>query len=86
MPAKELQKMKTECREELERELVKKNEQELQEQKQRKKQYEKERKQLENDFQKQYNELVEFTKQLQVEGKHWREMYYRSTQNKAGNT
>lgn len=34
-----------------------------------------------NEFVKQYNELVDFTKQLQEEGKHWREMYYRNAQN-----
>lgn len=38
--------------------------------------------QIEADFVKQYNELVEFTKQLQEEGKKWRDMYYAGTQNK----
>lgn len=42
--------------------------------------------QLENSFRKQYNDLVEFAKQLQDEGKYWREMYRRSVQNIPKNT
>lgn len=72
--------------EKIKQEYVKKNEQVKLEQEQRKTQYEKEREQLEIEFKKQYNELVDFTKQLQEEGKHWREMYYRNVPNRPQNT
>lgn len=42
--------------------------------------------QLEKSFRTQYNDLVEFAKQLQDEGKYWREMYRRSVQNIPKNT